>query len=167
LYVQHDAQLQDPYVSPVFAEETEVEISPMLIHVGGAERVRDDAIYFTHRFANSMIRLEVYEEMVHVFQLFTPFHAFSKLSLSRMGSFLFAQTGRDGGAGGKRETLFVENRAGFPVSGIDDCVSVLTEGVDVLVERGVYRSEERNGVRLVSVAGRRWGFVMDNNIESL
>jgi hypothetical protein len=142
MYVSHDSLLQDPYVSPCYAEETRVNLPPILIHVGGAERVRDDSLYFVHKFANSFIKLEIYEEMVHMFQLFSPYSDFSKLSISRLGSFIYENTGKEPCAEFCREMLWIRNEVGFPVESIDTnmgCAQVLSEGIQMVIENGQYK----------------------------
>jgi hypothetical protein len=122
--------------------------------VGGAERVRDDSIYFVHKFANSFIKLEIYEEMVHMFQLFAPYSAFSKLSISRLGSFIYENTGKEPCAEVFREMLWIRNEGGFPVETIDTamgCAQVLSDGIQMVIENGQYKkSVDSDGVTTIS-----------------
>lgn len=158
LYVSHDSELQDPYVSPCFSDETSIPIPPTCMHVGGAERVRDDAIYFHHKFQSSPIKLEVYEEMVHVFQLFTPFSSFSKLSVTRMGSFIYNHTGNNPTFEAQREMLWMRNEGGYPVEVIhcDGSASMLIDGIEMLKKRGIYETtEDKDGY---TVKNRKQGF---------
>lgn len=78
LYVAHDHQICDPYVSPIYAKVTEVELPPMMFHVGGKERVRDDGVLFRMIFGGGgvagegrgRVGLEVYQDMVVSINLF-------------------------------------------------------------------------------------------------
>ncbi|KAI8914186.1 Alpha/Beta hydrolase protein [Gorgonomyces haynaldii] len=144
LYVDHDEQLHLPYVSPCFSKETSTPIPPTLIQCGGAERVRDDSIYFSEiAFPNSPIRLEIYSEMVHMFQLFSPFFKFSKLSVMRMGHFLKEHMSSKKTI--KRESLYIKNEHGFPVEETTDAKHILLDGMEMLIERGIWESRVQDG----------------------
>lgn len=127
-------------------------LPPLLIHVGGAERVRDDGIFFYSKFKTSPIRLEIYEDMVHVFQLFTAFSAFSKHSVNRMGNFLFQHTGSTESTILQRQCVHVKNTSGFPMEVVYDAAGVLRDGIEMLVERGLYQIEERDDALVVNYA---------------
>ena len=62
-------------------------LPPTLIVLGDAERVRDDGIVFQQKFKHSPIHVEMYQDMLHVMQLFTLVDAFPIISLKRMGDF--------------------------------------------------------------------------------
>ncbi|PKB95809.1 alpha/beta-hydrolase [Rhizophagus irregularis] len=89
LYAPNEG-LAIPYVSPMLAESL-CNLSPLLLVAGDDERLRDETIYFAHRSAEptkykgpsynagkfekspfktpTNTTLEIYEEMVHVFQI--------------------------------------------------------------------------------------------------
>ena len=62
----------------------------MLIQVGSAETLLDDAIGFGERAlgAGVEVELEVWEEMFHVFQIVTPFLPEAEDAIARIGEFL-------------------------------------------------------------------------------
>ena len=146
LYVTHDNDLNHPYVSPCFASETSVPLPRTLIHCGGAERVRDDSIYFSRQaFTESPIQLEIFEEMVHVFQLFSGFSPFAKLSLDRMGKFIREQTGTEPHQTFERNSIFIRNKSGFPIEPAEDALQVLSDGAALLVDQGTWAMEDQEG----------------------
>ncbi|KAJ3271907.1 hypothetical protein HDV01_006121 [Terramyces sp. JEL0728] len=153
VYLAHDSDFNNPYASPIITQETNVPIPPMLIQVGGAERVRDDGIYLSQvTFKNSAIRLEIYEESVHVFQMFAPVDKFSRVALERMGSFIKSQTGTSKSYPAvERECLRVLNAPGFPVQEIHDAMGIIEDGIKVCVEKGIWKSEMKEGVLNVSL----------------
>ncbi|KAJ3255697.1 hypothetical protein HK103_006139 [Boothiomyces macroporosus] len=153
VYLAHDSDMNNPYASPILAAETDVSLPPMLIQVGGAERVRDDGIYLSEvTFKNSPIRLEIYEESVHVFQMFAPVDKFSRVALERMGSFVKAQTGASASYPPlERESLRILNAPGFPVQEIHDAMGIIEDGIKVCVEKGVWESELKDGVLNVTL----------------
>ncbi len=62
--------LTSPLISPVFADLK--ELPPLLIHAGGIEALVDDSISLAERAKKDgvEVKLEVYENMTHVFQNF-------------------------------------------------------------------------------------------------
>ena len=62
------ANLSNPLVSPILADLS--GLPPLLIQVGGAETLRDEGVVFADRAraAGVTVELEVYPDMVHVFQ---------------------------------------------------------------------------------------------------
>ena len=70
-YVKQNSQLRTPLVSPVFASESDKPLPHTLIQVGDAERLRDENLVFYETFKKSPLQLEVFEDMVHVFQMVT------------------------------------------------------------------------------------------------
>ena len=60
---------RDPYASPVFADLK--GIAPMYIQVGDEETLLDDSIRLAHRAldAGVEVKLEIYPEMQHIFQI--------------------------------------------------------------------------------------------------
>jgi epsilon-lactone hydrolase len=60
----------DPLVSPLYADLT--GLPPLLIQVGDSETVLDDSVMFADkaRAAGIDVSLEVWDGMIHVFQMF-------------------------------------------------------------------------------------------------
>ncbi|KAJ3067512.1 hypothetical protein HDU99_003459, partial [Rhizoclosmatium hyalinum] len=74
-YTTDDAQNSHPYVSPLFASDNPLDPSthlpPTLIQLGSRERLRDEGLMFAaDSFSGSPVRVEVYQDMVHIFQAF-------------------------------------------------------------------------------------------------
>ena len=62
--------LHYPLVSPMYADEVEEKpLPPILIHIGDAEKLRDETLVFFSRFSSTRIQVEMYQDMIHVFQL--------------------------------------------------------------------------------------------------
>ncbi|KAJ3023954.1 UNVERIFIED_CONTAM: hypothetical protein HDU68_008396 [Siphonaria sp. JEL0065] len=90
-YVKDNTYLKHPLVSPLFATEAHQEkpLCPILIHIGECERLRDENLVFVSRvFKESPIQLEMYDTMVHVFQMFNNFLPLAELALERLGMFV-------------------------------------------------------------------------------
>ncbi|KAF0439332.1 alpha/beta-hydrolase [Gigaspora margarita] len=107
LYCANEA-LAIPYVSPMLAESLG-DLPPILCQVGGLERLRDEAILFSHKAANpheyqlpsyatknfkkspfknpTKVILEVYDEMPHAWHLFT-FSKHSQIAFERCCNFI-------------------------------------------------------------------------------
>jgi acetyl esterase/lipase len=66
----HKESLKNPLISPVFADLE--GLPPLLIQVGGIEALLDDSLTLAERAktAGVEVKLEVYENMTHVFQNF-------------------------------------------------------------------------------------------------
>lgn len=148
IYVSHDDDLTNPLVSPILAHETEIPMPPMLIQVSDSERLRDDSIYFAEKcFGHSRLRLEIYKERIHVFQLLACVDPYAKLALARMGSFLESHTGLKTTKlpEVKRETLIV-NPKGVCAT-VDDAFRIVEDGMQDLVEGKVWDTTvESNGM---------------------
>ncbi|KAJ3019113.1 UNVERIFIED_CONTAM: hypothetical protein HDU68_010820 [Siphonaria sp. JEL0065] len=74
-YTTDDILNSHPYVSPLFAKDDPLDKStqlpPTLIQLGSRERLRDEGLMFAgESFKNSPMRVEIYEDMVHIFQAF-------------------------------------------------------------------------------------------------
>ncbi|KAI8897717.1 Alpha/Beta hydrolase protein [Globomyces pollinis-pini] len=145
LYVDHDTDLVNPYVSPIFSNEIDdTPICPMLIQVGGTERVRDDGIYFAEGpFKNSNIRLEIYSESSHVFQMFCLIDKFSRFALKRIGTFINEQTGIqiENRPVVARESFRISKDDGYPVELISDAGGIIEDGINILVKNGVWSTK--------------------------
>ncbi|KAI8905006.1 Alpha/Beta hydrolase protein [Gorgonomyces haynaldii] len=142
LYVDENSQMCDPYVSPLFGQETNKPLPPMLIQVTDAERLRDDGIVFKHRFHKSPIQLEIYQEAFHVFQLWSFLDRFSKFASQRMGSFIMQHTGTNSFKPDViREPLYIRNQEGFPIDSFEDCEAIVLDGAEQLVKQGIWKRE--------------------------
>jgi acetyl esterase/lipase len=78
----------DPLASPLYADLT--DLPPLLIQVGDREVVLDDARTFAEkaRAAGVSFYLEVWDEMIHVFQLFPAELPEARRAIARIGGFL-------------------------------------------------------------------------------
>jgi acetyl esterase/lipase len=85
----HD--LRDPYVSPLHGNYAGVP--PLLIHVGDAEVLLDDAVRVAGRAraAGVDVTLEVWDEMPHVFQAFVSLLPEADQAVARIGEWIRAQ----------------------------------------------------------------------------
>ncbi|KAJ3395552.1 hypothetical protein HDU92_005528 [Lobulomyces angularis] len=82
-YYAENKELRNPYVSPLFAKSLR-GLPPILIQVGSVERLRDECVLFATRastsflknnsdydiFDHTKVQFEIYEDQVHVFQIF-------------------------------------------------------------------------------------------------
>ncbi|KAI8614395.1 alpha/beta hydrolase fold-domain-containing protein [Chytriomyces sp. MP71] len=113
-YTKHDSENMHPYVSPLFASDNAWDrnsrLPPTLIQLGSMERLRDEGLMFAAAsFRHSPMRVELYENMVHIFQTFAakgeevPTAAFR-----RVGAFVRALA--PGGSAGMRDA---ETAPGF------------------------------------------------------
>ena len=142
--VGHDKDLCNPYASPAMSKSIPgLPICPTLIQMGDAERVRDDSIYFATQTMSSdePIQVEMYEDAVHVFQLFSPFDAFGDHALKRMGKFIQENTVI------KIKKPFVKSNVkvfndklrGYPTIDIPDLEGILTDGVELCLRERKWR----------------------------
>ena len=82
-----------PLVSPLFADAS--GLPPLLIQVGEVEVLRDDAVGFAARAtaAGVDVTLEVWPEMIHVWQVFGPDVPESEAAVARIAEFVGARLG--------------------------------------------------------------------------
>ncbi len=82
---------RSPLASPVFADLT--GLPPLLIQVGADEVLFDDAIHLEARAkaAGLQVRLEAWEEMIHVWHYFYPLLAEGREAIARIGEFVRGQ----------------------------------------------------------------------------
>ncbi|KAJ3056282.1 hypothetical protein HK097_007494 [Rhizophlyctis rosea] len=105
-YISHNQDLKNPYVSPLFATTHHKHpLPPILIQCGDAEKLRDESIVFTTDVMKHQqnVQLELYEDMVHVFQMWAGVEAIAKYALKRAGAWVL----RLGGEGEDGEVLEV------------------------------------------------------------
>ena len=87
-FLPDNSRIYDPLISPIFDKENkEKPFPPTMVHNGDAERVRDDCIVWASINKSSNIQIEMYEDMVHVFQYLTLVDSMATLSLHRLGAF--------------------------------------------------------------------------------
>lgn len=88
----HGADPRTPLASPLYADL--VDLPPLLIQVGTAETLLDDAVRLAERAAagDAAVTLETYPEMIHVWHLFHPQLAAGRRALASAGGFIRAWT---------------------------------------------------------------------------
>lgn len=87
-YLGDTADARDPMASPLFADLH--GLPPMLLQVGDRETVLDDSRNFATnaRAAGVEVQLEVWDDMIHVFQQFTADLPEAGLAIDSIGRFL-------------------------------------------------------------------------------
>ena len=85
-------EAQAPLASPLFADLT--GLPPLLIQVGTEEILLDDAVRFAERAraAGVQVTLDVWEEMIHVWQFFAGVLPEGRAALERAGAFIRQRT---------------------------------------------------------------------------
>jgi acetyl esterase/lipase len=86
--------LRSPAVSPLHADLR--ELPPLLIQVGSAEILLDDAVGLARRAGAAAVktRLEIWPEMLHVFQLYAPMLSAGREAIAGIGAFLQTEWAR-------------------------------------------------------------------------
>lgn len=81
-----------PLASPLYADLS--GLPPLLVQVGDAEVLLDDSIRVAEKARESGVNvtLEVYPEMMHIFQLFAPVLPEGRQAIDRIGAFLRQMT---------------------------------------------------------------------------
>ena len=87
-YLGPDGDPRDPLASPLYADLA--GLSPLLIQVGDRETVLDDSTMFTDkaRAAGVDVELQVWDGMIHVFQMFGAELAEARQSVDSIAGFL-------------------------------------------------------------------------------
>ncbi len=77
-----------PYASPLYGNPA--GLPPTLIHVGGDEIVRDDAVRMAEKMhvARCHVEIEVWPRMPHVWHLFAPVLPEANAAIARIGTFV-------------------------------------------------------------------------------
>ncbi|KAI9348494.1 Alpha/Beta hydrolase protein [Obelidium mucronatum] len=133
-YISDNSFLTNPLVSPLFAQEIpEKQMCPILIQVGDSERLRDESIVFAmNRFSQSTIQLEIYEGMVHVFQMLSSFIKVADVAMERLGNFAVESVAAasENGVSIERSIKWIDNdiKNDFPAR------LMTNEEVDMLLE---------------------------------
>jgi acetyl esterase/lipase len=88
-----DHDLRHPLVSPLHADMT--GLPPLLIQVGTAETLLDDAVRLAERAraAGVDVRLEAWDDLVHVFQAFAPMVPEAVEAIAGIGAFVQERLG--------------------------------------------------------------------------
>jgi acetyl esterase/lipase len=84
---------KDPYASPHYADLK--GIAPLYIQVGDEETLLDDSIRLAHRAVDAgvEVKLEIYPEMQHIFQICAGYLPQADLAISRMAAWLKPRLG--------------------------------------------------------------------------
>lgn len=87
LYVG-DNDPKNPYISPLYADLH--DLPPILIQVGTAESIEDDSVRFAEKAkkAGVDVKLEVFDDMIHVFQAFADWAPEGQDGIDKIGSFI-------------------------------------------------------------------------------
>ncbi|HEY8375440.1 MAG TPA: alpha/beta hydrolase, partial [Nannocystis sp.] len=90
-YVGPDGDLRHPLCSPIYADLR--GLPPLLIQVGTREVLHDDAVRLAERVraAQGRVELDVWDDMVHVFQAFTNLLPEARRAVDKIGRFLRAE----------------------------------------------------------------------------
>jgi epsilon-lactone hydrolase len=84
--------LRHPHAAPLYAEMA--GLPPLLMQVGDAEVLLDDTTRVVERVraAGGRVEVEIYPEMIHVFQAFAHFLPEGQQAIERIGAFVKAHT---------------------------------------------------------------------------
>ena len=79
---------RDPLASPLYADLS--GLPPMLIQVGDAETLLDDStrLFALLKAAGVSVEFEVWEKMIHVWQLFAPILLEGRDAIDKAGAFI-------------------------------------------------------------------------------
>ncbi|KAJ3317450.1 hypothetical protein HDU76_001182 [Blyttiomyces sp. JEL0837] len=120
LYLPDNTNLTNPLVSPLFGtESSSTPLPPILLHIGDAERLRDENIkFYLSTLPNSSIHLEIFEGMIHVFHGFAGlgfFNGIAERGFVGLGRFVESQMMDDEVMNTTaRSVKFIFNRRGCP-----------------------------------------------------
>ena len=83
-----DEDPRNPYISPLYADLK--GLPPLLIHVGSAELLLDDSTRFAEKakLAGVDVTLEIWEDMIHVFQAFALWAPEGQKGIDKIGEFI-------------------------------------------------------------------------------
>jgi monoterpene epsilon-lactone hydrolase len=87
LYVG-DNDPKNPYISPLYADPH--DLPPILLHVGTAELIEDDSTRFAEKAKKEGvdITLEVFDNMIHVFQAFADWAPEGQEAIEKIGKYI-------------------------------------------------------------------------------
>ncbi|RKO93076.1 Alpha/Beta hydrolase protein [Blyttiomyces helicus] len=145
-YVSHNDSLSNPLVSPLYAhDDPSRPLPPTLVQCGDAEKLRDEIITFSHNFAGSRVALEMYEDMVHVFQMYSPIERIARLALKRIGQFVL-----DRGASAQ-PAVRILNRKTHDVVPVPNPIAIVQVAQRLCIERGIWDPPVQSRVPLPPV----------------
>jgi len=86
------ADPRSPLAAPIYADLT--GLAPLLIQVGAAETLLDDAVRLAKAAGTADVRvdLQIWPEMIHVWHLFHPELSAGRRAIEEAGSFIRAMT---------------------------------------------------------------------------
>ena len=92
-YVGPDGDPRDPLISPNYAELH--GLPPLLIQVGTREVLHDDAVRLAERVraGGGRVELEIWDDMIHVFQVFPGLLPEARRAIRKIAGFLRAELG--------------------------------------------------------------------------
>jgi acetyl esterase/lipase len=92
------ADPRTPLAAPLYADLT--GLPPLLIHVGTAETLLDDSTRLADRARSAGVdaTLEVWEDMIHVWQFMAALLPEGQLAIDRIGEFIQEHVGAPSGA---------------------------------------------------------------------
>ena len=87
-----DEDPRNPYISPLYADLK--GLPPLLIQVGSAELLLDDSTRFAEKAkkAGVDVTLEIWEDMIHVFQAFALWAPEGQQGIDKIGEFIKSKT---------------------------------------------------------------------------
>lgn len=88
-----DTDPRTPLAAPLYADLH--GLPPLLIHVGTAETMLDDATRIAERakVAGVQVSLDIWEDMIHGWHIFAPFLPEGQPAIERIGTFIRAHMG--------------------------------------------------------------------------
>lgn len=104
--------------------------------------------------ASEPIQVELYEDCVHVFQLFCQFDAFSDIALQRLSQFIKAHTGTDSDVARQEfkrgaVKVFNDRFRNYPAKDIPDLHGILSDGVHLCLEKKIWKfNQKTNAITL-------------------
>jgi epsilon-lactone hydrolase len=86
-----DNDPKNPYISPLYADLH--DLPPILLHVGTAEIIKDDSVRFAEKAkkAGVNVTLEVFDDMIHVFQAFSEWAPEGQEAIEKIGKYIQAK----------------------------------------------------------------------------
>ncbi|MEM9906835.1 MAG: alpha/beta hydrolase [Cyanobacteria bacterium P01_D01_bin.44] len=80
--------LRNPLISPLYADLS--GLPPLLVHVGAAEVLLDDALKIVRQIglSNGSVELKVWRDMIHCFHLFAPMLSEGHAAIAEVATFL-------------------------------------------------------------------------------
>lgn len=141
-FLPDNTLLYHPMVSPIFApERPEKPFPPTMIHNGDAERVRDDCLIWNAINKSTDIHIEMYEDMVHVFQLLTLVDSMATLSLHRLGAFADTIWRKQQWKADSRFVWVRRNRSIIPLT---RPLSIIEYGRQICIALGVWNDQRQS-----------------------